>query len=594
MQILYKFLHTLALEANMNKYLKILALSGGILGSITPLAIKTDDTNNDLYKIYESVERLQNVVPKLGKINYKLDINNTQDPNVSFISTDDNGQEVTLDNTETITYLNQTLEQTNAEYERLKTTLTNAIKETMDYLDSYKQSETELTNEQKIYIKEHINSIKFLAETLENLSEDVLCSIDGCENTDNDDEFETTAGKYISIINDLESRIQALHHSLNSLQFINNIGNPFFFSGYSYYHNSNNINSNQTEEDSNLNIDDEQSNDNNNDNTIENNINEEDNENTNINDEDSSYLDNENETNMNNQEHNLDNQVQEVEQSNTNDTQNNNTAPTTFGLKSNIDTYAPTKRNIDTFFNTALQNEYMHGGGYMPYGYGYGHPYGMPYNSYYGNPYGMNGINSNVVNKSVLNNENSLTSSPIANIENEVQEETKQPKKIRPRPAKNIDTYTGTTIQSNVNTMGESKISNYLKEKLNNLRNKMRKNKDKIEENNLENDFKDSYTNKTLEEVEQQTEVINNENNTNNSVNLDNSNSLENINQNYPINETNANIYETSNLNESFNTNIYENSHMDNVVENINSHNENTLNNSENIASLQENQIKAK
>lgn len=586
----------------MNKYLKILALSGGMLGAISPLAVKTESTNNDLYKIYESVERLQNAVPKLGKINYKLDINNTQDPNVSFISTDDNGQEVTLDNDETINYLNQTLEQTNAEYEQLKTTLTNAIKDTMDYLDSYKQSETELTNEQKIYIKEHINSIKFLAETLENLSEDVLCAIDGCENTDTDEEFEATAGKYISAINDLETRIQALHHSLNSLQFINNIGNPFFFSGYSYYHDMNNINSNPIEEDNNLNINENQANniDNNdttinnetnidNDDTTDNAIGEEDDENDENGSLDTETID-ENETNMDNQDNNLDNQVQEVEQDDTDDNQNSNaSAPTTFGLKSNIDTYGPTKRNIDTFFNTALQNEYMNGGGYMPYGYGYGHPYGMPYNSYYGNPYGMNEINSNVINKSALNENVNTAPNTIANVENEVQEETKQPKKLRPRHAKNIDTYTGTTIQSNINTMGESKISNYLKEKFNNLRNKMRKNKDKVDENNMEKEVENNNPQENLEDVEQRSEVINNENNTNNAVNLDNdNNSVENNTENNKVNQTNANVDKTSNMD------IAETSNMDNVVEN-NQVNENTLNNDEeNIDSLEENQIKAK
>ena len=184
----------------MNKYLKILALSGGLMASIAPTAIKIDNqSNNDLGQIQESVEKMQNIMPKLSRINYKLNIDldttnptnndnsltgNTND-NVTFSTSDDDGNETNLNKQETINYLNQTFEQANSEYEQLKATLTTAIKNTMDYLESYKNGETTLTNEQKIYIKEHTNSIKFLAETLEDLSEDVICAID-CKDCDED------------------------------------------------------------------------------------------------------------------------------------------------------------------------------------------------------------------------------------------------------------------------------------------------------------------------------------------------------------------------------------------------------------------------
>ncbi|MBQ7880942.1 MAG: hypothetical protein IJ358_03785, partial [Clostridia bacterium] len=221
----------------MNKYLKILALSSGLIGAIAPTAINMDKNNNDVVKIYENIEKMQNAIPKLSRINYQLNTDFEQDKNVAFIATDDTGEQTELDNSETINYLNETLEQTNIEYEQLKTTLTCAIKDTMDYLDAYKNGETELTNEQKIYIKEHSNSIKYLAETLEDLSKEVIMTIDGCEDCDNDEQFNETTSKYITAINGLETRIQTLQNALHSLQFINNMCNPYFYAGYGYAHN---------------------------------------------------------------------------------------------------------------------------------------------------------------------------------------------------------------------------------------------------------------------------------------------------------------------------------------------------------------------
>ena len=59
----------------MNKYLKILMLSGGLVAAITPTAIDMDKTeNNDLGAIYEQVEKMQEALPKLSRINYKLNI----------------------------------------------------------------------------------------------------------------------------------------------------------------------------------------------------------------------------------------------------------------------------------------------------------------------------------------------------------------------------------------------------------------------------------------------------------------------------------------------------------------------------------------
>ena len=539
----------------MNKYLKILALSGGLMASIAPTAIKIDNqANNDLGQIQESVEKMQNIMPKLSRINYKLNIDldttnstnsdnsltgNTND-NVTFSTSDDDGNETELNKQETINYLNQTFEQANSEYEQLKATLTTAIKDTMDYLESYKNGETTLTNEQKIYIKEHTNSIKFLAETLEDLSEDVICAID-CKDCD-EDSFEETTSQYLTAINDLEHRIQTLHNTISSLQFINNISNPYFVAGsrfapnhiYGFDYSSQNDNNTETQNnnvhnqtnqpiDNNLNIDE--------DGAVEveddqNTIDEKDENNSDM------VADNQNSTDTETDNTNTDNNSDNNEE-----LANNNQAPTTFGLKSNIDTYAPTKRNIDTFFNTALQNnEYMYGGGYgygMPYGYGgYGMPYGyggynMGYGAGFNNPYQE--LNSNLVNREVLENRQNTTN-PIANIDNESNsnnnDNVEKPKKIRVKRAKNIDSYTGTTVESNINTMGESKISSFIKEKFNNLKNKVKNKKNGAQnelpsqENTQNTDIENNMTNAIENDVVNNTDTNTSNNNAVSSENL--------------------------------------------------------------------------
>ena len=552
-------------------------LSGGLVTAIAPTAIDMDknNTNNDLGGIYEQVEKMQEVLPRLSSINYKLNIdltnntdNSTQldennlndtdidnssiedetidenitsdinndnitadinsdnntDANISFSTTDSNGNEINLNNDETINYLNETLNQTNLEYEELKITLSNAIKDTMDYLDAYKNGEQTLTNEQKIYIKEQTNSIKFLAETLEDLSEDVICCIDGCEDCD-DEDFETSAGRYLTTINELESRINALNNAIASLQFINNIGNPFFNPNYIMYARYYNDQNNNTNENNDINgntdliIDDDA--------TME------------VDDND---LDNNQSTDsVENDQSTQDNAQSESNSSS--ETNEEDDKPTTFGLKSNIDTYAPTKRNIDTFFNTALyNNEYMNGYGYgygMPYGYGNG--YGMPYGAGFGQGYGRE-LNSNLINRNELEQQENSTSNTnsFANIENETsQDEIKKPKKIHAKRARNIDTYNNTTIKSNINTMGESKISRFFKEKFNNLRNKVKKQKQSIKDTSetehspIKDNTSDDNINKRLSQNDNvDNDIDNSKLNIDNAIDTNIDNNLNNSNEN--------------------------------------------------------------
>ena len=478
----------------MNKYLKVLMLSGGLMGAIAPCAINLDKTPKyDLGYIYNQVERMQKAVPNLSRINHNLnidlvtteevdEINQNQDlaqdsnsANIIFSTTDEQGNQTKLDNNQTINYLNETLNQTNTEYENLRHTLISAINDTMAYLENYRDNPQELTNEQKIYIKEHSNSIKYLAETLEDLSEEVICTIDG-KDCDDCDDINEIAGIYISTIQNLENRIQTLQNAINSLQFISSIGNPLFNSPnlvprYALYHITKDIKDEDRIDSDTDDIDESME------------VEHADNSNTDTNSDTDTNVDT-SDTNTNANTNTSDANITNDSSDNINNSENDK--PTTFNLKSNIDTYAPKKRNIDTFFNTALlDDQYTYGGG--AYGYGYG----MPYNGYgmygggFGNPY--NGYNSNLVNREVINQQqNNQVNSPItntsANIDNSsnTSEKTEKPKKIHVKKAKNIDTYTLSTIQSNINTMGESKISKFIKEKFSGIRNKVKNKKEDI------------------------------------------------------------------------------------------------------------------
>lgn len=477
----------------MNKYIKLLTLSGSVLGAVglTAITPNIDNTNKDIGGIYANITKMQNAIPKLSSIN-RLNIeltndtlsdtsngvnvdasaDNTTNDNISFATTDENGQQVNLTKEDSLEYLNETLNQTNMEYENLKNTLKQAIQDTMEYLDKYKNGEIELTNEQKIYIKEHSNSIKFLAETLEDLSEDIICCIDGnCNECDDD-----TIGDYIKTIGDLETRIYTLQNAISSLQFINNLSNPYFNSGVYAYGNMYNLHPNYNDQ-----------------------SNSQDNEDNNSGSTEADTTNNVNsETDSNSVTNNTENNVSSIEVDEQTETADDK--PTTFGLKSNIDTYAPTNRNIDTFFNTALLDKNYYGGGYGGYGmpYGYSGGYGYMNGAYqFNNPY--NEINSNLINRNQIeqNNQTNPVNS-VANIENN-DTNTKPAKKRRIKRAKNVDTYKGATIKSNINTMGESKISQFFKDKFNNLRNKVRKQKNSQQYNNKNTETRDIVEDEIIE-----------------------------------------------------------------------------------------------
>ncbi len=491
----------------MNKYIKLFALSSGLLGALVPSAIDLDnDMQNKLSQIYESVDDMEELNSSTSRLNYEIDVN-SNDKNVTFSTTNEDGSQTDLTEQETINYLNSTLEQVNSEYEELKQTLINAIQDTMDYLDKYE--EQELTNEQKLYIKEHSNSIKFLANTLENLSSDVIKTIDGCENCD---DFEKVAGIYMLTINNLEEKIEALQNSLTSLNMINSLSSPYYNRTAHHFPNgvvygfrfgtNPSLNNTEQNQDSQLENENNEQENSTNQNELENN---QENENQENNSQDNNTNSNTEQQTLNDSSTDLDSTEEEK--------------PTTFGLKSNIDSYAPTKRNIDTFFNTALLgNEYnMYGGMPNMYGMPYGNAgYGNMYGYGFGNPYNGGGLNSNNINKEVLENHNNSNNvNSISNIEAEPKQDVQKPKKVRAKKAKNVDSYKGVTVKSNINTMGESKIAKFFKEKFNNMRNKI-----KNQKNDNAESSQDLTKNLPEHPVTQQTNIENNENSINNAENV--------------------------------------------------------------------------
>lgn len=236
---------------------------------------------------------------------------------------------------------------------------------------------------------------------------------------------------------------------------------------------------------------------------------------------------------------------------------------------SNIDTYGPQYRNIDTFFNTALIDDNMFDYNGQNYG-GFGN-YGMQYMC---NPYmfggkvnGYNGSNGGFYNPNLQNNNqnNNIDKNNVANsnnsnnptnqnnkqnnIENnavvqphshlKVEAETEdleQPQKFR--FGKNIDTYNQQTLQGNINTMGGKKVTEYIKDMF-----KKYFVKDKTDSKNTsQNDTQNNIQNNQISQSEINNYVDNFIDTNQNKNNQNNTNSFDNKATNYAINDDIKNI----------------------------------------------------
>ncbi|MBQ8431087.1 MAG: hypothetical protein IJX26_04055 [Clostridia bacterium] len=379
-------------------------------------------------------------------------------------------------------YYSADLEKIDEKYESLKTSLNSAIDETNKMLEVLNDSQTTLTDEQNTSILNQAENIKTLIDDLEDLTEEFICSLNGdCENENNEGQ------EFIALesVHHLSHRLDMLEQALST---INNLNSPNFkfyqnpysnIYGFSYHYfpntnleNEQNAETNEETEDADLNI-----------------------------------------ANLENEEFN------ETTSNEKTETKNNKK----FGelnLNSNVDTYGPRRRNIDTFFNTALLDDNMINGynsyGYPNYMFG-GNPYwNMGYNNAY-YPNNFNGyMNSNYNNQSNMQNSNVENASAI-NISNEAtnnsnNNEVNKPKK---RWTKNIDSYTTKTLTGNINTMNGEKITDIIKNKFSQWFKKDKNTTENLnkyvddfidehktidEENNLKNKNEDNI--QTLEELE--------------------------------------------------------------------------------------------
>jgi len=133
---------------------------------------------------------------------------------------------------------------------------------------------------------------------------------------------------------------------------------------------------------------------------------------------------------------------------------------TTSKFAPNIDSYGPTRRNIDTFFNTALLDDNMFNG----YNYGF-NGYGVPYMNYPNGYFNNANFNSNNMNFANANKQNSNTTNQVATKDLTPPEQANPNRK---KFAKNIDSYKDKSLTANINTMGGTKFHDYLKAKISN------------------------------------------------------------------------------------------------------------------------------
>lgn len=159
-------------------------------------------------------------------------------------------------------------------------------------------------------------------------------------------------------------------------------------------------------------------------------------------------------------------------------------------LTSNIDSYGPQNRNIDSFFNTALIDDNMYGFPYggnfaVPYQYGMGDINGYGYNS-------NNGYrNPNIENQNNKNTQNNNTN--VDTMDNAKDKLTEPPKKIK--FGKNIDTYLDKSISGNIGSLNGMSVTDYLRAKINNIFKKQKPKNSDIKE------YVDKFVDKNYGEI---------------------------------------------------------------------------------------------
>lgn len=380
--------------------------------------------------------------------NIEIGQDTNQDGNLdtNLDKNDNLNQDIKIDNNDTGNS-SYTYEDYYACYESLKEKLAEAIECNQKLVASCESCNT-LTDEEKDKINTNYLELQQLIDTLEENNNKILCNITG-ENC-----HTQIDSAIIDILNLMEQRIVYIQNAIKSMPTVNdqNTSIKYFADPYrnlyGYYYRycptTPIVNNDDLKE---------------------------------------SQGENDNSQSQQNNDENIDN-----DNSDNNEKSKLKNIDTYAKLRrpSNIDTYGPQYRNIDTFFNTALIDDNMFDYNNENYG-GYGN-YGM---GYMGNPYmfggkinGYNGSNGGYINQqnnqlqNTEHNPNNNTNNQTTNLNNNINNATIQSQKAlkvetdtndledtkRFKFGKNIDTYNEQTMQGNVNTMGGKKVTDYVKD----------------------------------------------------------------------------------------------------------------------------------
>lgn len=315
----------------------------------------------------------------------------------------------------TLYYLTTDIQENCNEFCELKTKILNAIAESENLSEKLRNNELELTREQRIFIDEQANQLKMLSKQLTLATNELSFNLSDLNAIikENNPDLDSLSLKYLIILNNLINGNEMLESGLGSLNLINNMmqinaknlqPNNKSRILYGFHENGNapiikeySLNENGELEGSLI-------------------------EQSNISADENSEVDNKIK-NIDSYKHSR--------------------------LTPNIDSYGNNRRNIDSFFNTALfDNEFMYGGNY-----GFG-AYGNPNLYQFGNYEQTNKLNNETV-----NNSNNMSSK---------QSNEKPHKHKKFKLKNNIDTY------KDENTLDvKTKMKNF-KSSINNFFNKVK------------------------------------------------------------------------------------------------------------------------
>jgi len=296
------------------------------------------------------------------------------------------------------------------EFCELKTSILNAIAESEKLSEKLKNNELNLTREQRLFINEQSNQLKNLSRQLTNATNELSFNLSDLTAImkENNQDIDALSIKYLIVLDNLINGNEMLKNGLSSLNLINNMMQI----------NSRNLPSNNTgkilygfQQNGNPPVYKEYSI--NDSGELEGKII----ENTNHNDENSTNL---------------------TESDNTDEKTSNVYTYQNSKLASNIDTYGNTRKNIDSFFNTALfDNDFMYGtnafanNGMYGNGYGYGGMFNNPNVYQYANYEQQNEQNNST---NGINNINNTHNTDKVDTNNKA-------KKKKFKLKSNIDTY---------------------------------------------------------------------------------------------------------------------------------------------------------